>query len=77
MHMILVMVAQKRLRKFVALGGYALLGPITGPLTAGVVRNLRGGAPILAGLYGVAIAASWLALGCMEARMITVLAHHG
>lgn len=37
---------------------YAALGPITGPLAAGVVRNLRGGAPGLAGLYVLA----WIAI---------------
>lgn len=43
------MVRWKRLAPFF------LLGPITGPLTAGVVFNLREGRPVLAALYGVAL----------------------
>jgi hypothetical protein len=34
---------------------YAALGPISGPLAAGVVRNWRKGARVLAALYVVAI----------------------
>lgn len=32
---------------------FLLLGPITGPLVAGVVLNLRDGRPILAAMYAV------------------------
>ena len=35
------------------LAPYFLIGPISGPLVAGVVINLRDGRPMLAGLYGV------------------------
>lgn len=34
---------------------YAALGPISGPLAAGVVRNWRKGHRLLAGLYVVAM----------------------
>lgn len=43
------MVRWKRLAPFF------LLGPITGPLTAGVVFNWREGRPVLAALYAVAL----------------------
>jgi hypothetical protein len=33
------------------LAPFFLIGPISGPLVAGVVCNLRGGRPFLAGLY--------------------------
>jgi len=35
------------------LAPYFLIGPISGPLVAGVVINLRDGRPMLASLYGV------------------------
>lgn len=34
---------------------FLLLGPITGPLVAGIVFNFREGRPVLAGLYAVAL----------------------
>ena len=34
---------------------FFLIGPISGPLVAGVVFNLREGRPILAGLYAIAL----------------------
>lgn len=40
---------------------YAALGPITGPLVAGYLRN-RKSAPLLSGLYLVAIPTVWLGL---------------
>ena len=40
--------------RFRRLAPYFLLGPLTGPCVAGVVHNLRGGRPILAGLYVLA-----------------------
>ena len=36
---------------------WLLLGPLTGPLAEGIVRNLRAGEVALASLYGVAL---WL-----------------
>ncbi|MBT9472716.1 MAG: hypothetical protein V4514_22445 [Pseudomonadota bacterium] len=38
------------------LGPFLLLGPISGPLVAGVVFNLREGRPVLASLYAMALA---------------------
>ena len=37
------------------LAPFFLLGPVSGPLTAGVVFNLRGGRPFLASLYAMAL----------------------
>lgn len=42
--------------KFRRLAPYFLIGPISGPLVAGVVINWRGGRPVLAGMYSVALA---------------------
>lgn len=58
------MMSPKRLAIF---AGYAALGPITGPCVAGFVRNLKGGAPILAGLYLVALGAAYLDLIMLSA----------
>lgn len=58
------MMSPKRLAIF---AGYAALGPITGPCVAGFVRNLRGGAPLLAGLYLVALGVGWLDLALLTA----------
>ena len=35
------------------LAPYLLIGPISGPLFAGVVHNLKGGRPLLAALYTI------------------------
>lgn len=43
------MIRWKRLAPFL------LLGPISGPLLAGVVFNYREGRPVLAGLYAIAL----------------------
>lgn len=53
------MMSPKRLAIF---AGYAALGPITGPCVAGFMRNLRGGAPILAGLYLLTLGSVYLDL---------------
>lgn len=37
------------------LAPFFLLGPISGPLTAGVVFNVREGRPVLAAMYAVAL----------------------
>ena len=41
--------------RFKRLAPFFLAGPISGPLLAGVVFNLRGGRPILGGLYVIAL----------------------
>lgn len=56
------MMSPKRLAIF---AGYAALGPITGFCVAGFVRNLRGGAPILAGLYVVLLVVGWIDLSLL------------
>jgi hypothetical protein len=47
------------------LAPYFILGPISGPLTAGVMVNLRGGRPVLASMYGFLLA-SWLLWAPLE-----------
>jgi hypothetical protein len=50
-----------RYRRLAKLLAYSALGPITGPLVAGVVRSWRGHRPVLAALYVAAIPSSlWL-----------------
>ena len=50
--------AQKRTLRQHALrvAPFMLLGPISGPILAGVVLNLRDGRPVLAAMYGVLFA---------------------
>jgi hypothetical protein len=58
------------------LGPYLILGPVSGPLTAGVVNNLRGGRPFLASMYGFLLA-SWLFFGPLEvAYALPILRMH-
>jgi hypothetical protein len=54
--------AHRLLPRLSSVAAYAALGPISGPALAGVIRNLRGGAPALAGLYVVAWALVYLEL---------------
>jgi hypothetical protein len=46
------------------LAPFFLLGPISGPFTAGIVLNFRGGRPVLGSLYAIALA-QWLILAPM------------
>ncbi|HEY7901702.1 MAG TPA: hypothetical protein VIC25_11020 [Caulobacteraceae bacterium] len=55
--------------RFVRLAPYFALGPVSGPLTAGIVINWRGGRPVLAGLYATALAL-WLVLAPLEAAKV-------
>lgn len=48
---------------------YFLIGPISGPLVAGVVINLRDGRPVLAGLYGVLLAQYIVLLPALVAKL--------
>ena len=50
---------------------FLLLGPISGPFTAGVVLNFREGRPVLGSLYAVALA-QWLLI----APIVTVQLLH-
>lgn len=55
-----------RLRR---LAPYFLIGPISGPLFAGVVINFRGGRPFLAALYAIALVQYALLLPLIAARL--------
>ena len=48
---------------------FLLLGPITGPLIAGVVFNFREGRPVLGTLYAIAAATVTICLPLITARM--------
>ena len=61
------------MRRFRSLVPWLLLGPVTGPLLAGLVRSLRTGHPILAGLYAFAVLETWLILTLL-ARGVAVAA---
>jgi hypothetical protein len=43
------------LQRLKRIAPYFLIGPVSGPLVAGIVINLRAGHPVLAMLYGVAL----------------------
>lgn len=58
----------QRVLKFAA---YAALGPITGPLVAGMIRNWRSGDRILAGLYVVALASVYVLLPVAAAQLMS------
>ncbi|WP_332767123.1 hypothetical protein [Phenylobacterium sp.] len=51
------------------LAPFFLLGPVSGPLTAGIVFNLRGGRPVLALLYALALAEFVFLLPVVTARL--------
>ncbi len=51
------------------LAPFFLLGPVSGPLTAGIVFNLRGGRPFLATLYAVALAEFVFLLPVLTAKL--------
>lgn len=57
------MIRWKRLAPFL------LLGPISGPLLAGVVFNYREGRPVLAGLYAIALFEFVVLLPLVVARL--------
>jgi len=54
--------------RFKRLAPYFLIGPISGPLLAGVVHNFQGGRPILAGLYAIALVEYTLLLPVLVAK---------
>ncbi|MGH6988235.1 MAG: hypothetical protein ACRED9_15510 [Caulobacteraceae bacterium] len=55
--------------RFKRLAPFLLAGPISGPLLAGVVFNLKGGRPILAALYAIALIAVTICLPLITARL--------
>ena len=55
--------------RFRRLAPYFLIGPISGPLCAGVVINFREGRPVLATLYAIALIQYAILLPTLVARM--------
>ena len=55
-----------RLRR---LAPYFLIGPISGPLLAGVVINFREGRPVLSGLYAFALLQYAILLPVITAKL--------
>jgi hypothetical protein len=51
------------------LAPYMLLGPISGPLTCGVVTNFREGRPVLGTLYAIALVEIVVLLPCIVASL--------
>ncbi len=51
------------------LAPYFLVGPISGPLLAGVVINFRGGRPVLASLYMIALVQYAILLPAITAKL--------
>jgi hypothetical protein len=56
----------------IRLAPYFALGPISGPFTAGILINFRGGRPVLGSLYAMALA---LWLGLAPAAVAHLLPH--
>jgi hypothetical protein len=59
--------------RIAALTGYAALGPITGPLVAGAIRNFRQGDHLLAGLYVLAVPLSYYLMMSAAMRLTHLL----
>jgi hypothetical protein len=51
------------------LAPFFLVGPISGPLLAGVVFNFRGGRPVLGSLYAIALAECAILLPLITAKL--------
>ena len=51
------------------LAPFFLIGPVSGPLLAGVVFNLRGGRPVLASLYAIALVGFTFLLPTLVAKL--------
>ncbi|KQW68100.1 hypothetical protein ASE17_06475 [Phenylobacterium sp. Root77] len=55
--------------RFKRLAPYFIVGPISGPLLAGVVINFREGRPVLGGLYAIALVQYLLLLPTITAQL--------
>lgn len=55
--------------RFRRLAPYFIVGPISGPLLAGVVINFREKRPVLAGLYAIALLEYAIMLPTLVARI--------
>ncbi len=51
------------------LAPFFLIGPVSGPLLAGVVFNWMGGRPVLASLYAVALGLYFVLLPALIAKV--------
>ncbi len=61
--------------RWAKLAPFFLVGPVSGPLLAGAVFNLKGGRPILGGLYCLALALFAILLPTEAARLLPTYAH--
>ena len=59
--------------RFKRLAPFFLVGPISGPLLAGVVINFREGRPVLSGLYAIALAEITICLPLITAKLSLAL----
>ncbi len=57
------------------LAPYLLLGPISGPLVAGIVHNFRGGRPVLGTMYAVLLLEFIYLLPVLSAKYLPTLLH--
>jgi hypothetical protein len=64
------MVKSGTMKKWLYWAAFLSLGPITGPLAEGIVRNLRKGERPLAALYGLAVVTSYMAMTLAAAHMM-------
>ena len=64
-----VLVGVEALIRWKRLAPFLLLGPISGPLLAGVVFNFREGRPVLAGLYAIALVEVTILLPVLVAKL--------
>lgn len=55
--------------RFKRLAPYFIIGPISGPMLAGVVINFREGRPLLGSLYGIALTLYTLLLPSITAKL--------
>ncbi|MCX7586409.1 hypothetical protein [Phenylobacterium sp. 58.2.17] len=55
--------------RFKRLAPYFIIGPISGPLLAGVVINFREGRPVLGSLYAIALTLYTLLLPSFTAKL--------
>lgn len=60
-------------KRALALLGYAALGPISGPLVAGIVRSLERRELVLASLYALALPLAGMELAMLATRLTTSL----
>ena len=56
------------------LAPYFLLGPVSGPLVAGIVHNFRDGRPVLGGMYAVLLLEFVYLLPVLSAKYLPTLA---